>query len=181
MCTRRKPGVVRPRRIKNADASLPSMTRLALALMITVASATALYGQDGLELVPPGWRAAPDEAGRNGRRFVSPDGSSWMSVYATPANGRRASDDPAAALGNASNERITYERRTRRFVAVSGYRGDRIFYRKSNVACRGTRWHTIALEYPASAKRKMDPIVTRIAHGMNDYDRDCGSEARSRG
>ena len=140
----------------------------ALVLWAVIAPAYAQYR----DIVPPDWRLAPDEPGWTGRRYFSPDGSAWLAVYASPAGDRAAAEHIDKVLF-ASGEQITYQRRARNFVAVSGYKGDRIFYRKSNLACQGARWHTIALEYPAQSKRLMDAVVTRIAHGMNDYDRDC--------
>ena len=71
-------------------------------------------------------------------------------------------------------ETITYQRRGRSWLAVSGYRDGEIFYRKSNLACRGTRWHTIELQYPREAKERLDRIVTAIARNMGSYGSDCG-------
>jgi len=41
------------------------------------------------------------------------------------------------------------------------------------LACRGTRWHHIELQYPRSEKRRMDATVTAIARGMTHYHDDC--------
>jgi len=62
-----------------------------------------------------------------------------------------------------ADETITYQNRGRSWIAVSGYWGDQIFYRKSNLACDGTRWHHIELGYPREDKKKMDAAVTRMA------------------
>jgi hypothetical protein len=98
-----------------------------------------------------------------------------MLVYSSPTASRQRQ-----AFAYSDDEQITYQRQTNRFAVVSGYKGDRIFYRKSNLACRGNSWHTIALEYPAAAKRAMDAVVTRIARGMNRYDSAClGRKDRS--
>jgi hypothetical protein len=121
-------------------------------------------------MLPADWTPLPRQSPEEPLRYRSPDGTASLSLFATPYDGRQ----PLAAR---PGERVTYKRTTSRFVAVSGYRGDRIFYRKSNVACRGSRWHHIVLEYDARDKRKMDALVTRIAHGMNRYDRDCGNSA----
>jgi hypothetical protein len=43
----------------------------------------------------------------------------------------------------------------------AGYRGDRIFYRRAMLACRGTKWRHIEFEYPAAQKRYFDNFVTR--------------------
>jgi hypothetical protein len=64
-------------------------------------------------------------------------------------------------------------RRAPNWVAVSGYREGKIFYRKSNLACDGTRWNQVELVYPKENKRSMDRPVTRIAHGMTEYGGDC--------
>jgi hypothetical protein len=70
-------------------------------------------------------------------------------------------------------EQITYLKRAPTWVAVSGYRDGKIFYRKSNLACGGRRWNQVELIYPKERKRSMDGIVTRIAHGMTEYAGDC--------
>ena len=77
------------------------------------------------------------------------------------------------ALAGRTGETVTYQRRGASWIAVSGYRDDQIFYRKSNLACGGTRWHHIELQYPRSAKRRMDGTVTAIARGMTLYHDDC--------
>jgi hypothetical protein len=128
------------------------------------------------DLVPPGWVRLPDDANQAGPRYRSPDGRAVLLGYASPAD--RPTREAMDAIAFRDGERITYHRRARSWIAVSGYRGDRIFYRKSNLACGGERWHHIALEYPAADKRKMDRTVTWIAHGMNRYDR-CRRNAGS--
>jgi serine/threonine-protein kinase len=138
---------------------------LALLLLAVAGPATAQPN----DLVPPGWVRLPDQADQPGPRYGSPDGRAVLLGYASPADRPVRAEMDAIAFRE--GERITYHRRTRSWIAVSGYRGDRIFYRKSNLACGGERWHHISLEYPAADKRKMDRTVTRIAHGMNRYDR----------
>lgn len=144
---------------------------LAALLLLGLASGAAAQQND---LVPPGWVRLPDRPEQPGPRYASPDGRAVLMGHASPADRPIRAEMDAIAFRD--GERITYQRRTRRFIAVSGYKGDRIFYRKSNLACDGRRWHHISLEYPAADKRKMDRIVTRIAHGMNRYDR-CRRDA----
>ena len=105
-------------------------------------------------IIPQAWSEVPKEGRWPGRRFVSPDGSAWLGVYASPAR-ERSPRDFMDAIAYKEGERITYHRRGPGWIAVSGLKGQRIFYRESNLACRGTRWHSIVLEYPASDKRKM--------------------------
>jgi hypothetical protein len=45
-------------------------------------------------------------------------------------------------------------RRETDWLAVSGFKGDRIFYRKAVIACGGTVWHHIEFEYPRLASDK---------------------------
>ena len=125
-------------------------------------------------LVPDGWREvhAPG-SGNTARTFVSPDGAARLRlghVEARRENLRRDMD----ALTYRDGETVTYERRGGSWLAVSGYREGEIFYRKSNLACRGTRWHTIELRYPREAKKRLDPLVTSIARNMGAYASDCG-------
>jgi serine/threonine-protein kinase len=132
----------------------------------------AAAAQPRPKMIPPGWQEVREDPQWRGRRFVSPDGSAWFAVSAAPAADRSLREH-MDRVAYREGERITYQRRTRGFIAVSGFKGDRIFYRRANLACGGTRWHHIALEYPAEDKRKMDALVTHISHGLQHYDDDC--------
>ncbi len=145
--------------------------RIVLTLVLLLGSASYAGAQQRPSLVPPDWSQETPETPGALLRFVSPDRSAWIIFRATPAERGRA------PLMVDAGERVTYKRSTPGFIAVSGFRGDRIFYRKTNLACGGSRWHSIALEYPAQDKRKMDGLVTRVAHGMNRHDDDCASSA----
>jgi hypothetical protein len=149
------------------------MFRTMLMLLVMLSAPLGAVAQERPNLAPPGWTLAPEDPRWKGQRYVSPDGTAWLATYAVPVMG--SAQQHVEAFSRGEGERITYHRRTKNFIAVSGYKGDRIFYRKSNLACGGDRWHSIALEYPARDRRKMDPIVTHIAHGMSRYDRDCRS------
>ena len=74
-----------------------------------------------------------------------------------------------------SGEKITYTKRGQDWLAVSGFKGDNIFYRKAVIACNGTTWHHIAFEYPASQKREMDAFVNRASQAIDhgEYE-SCG-------
>lgn len=147
-----------------------------LTLVFLIGSVGVAEAQRRPPIIPSSWVREPDDSQGLGRRYFSPDGTAWLVVYGSPVSRSplRAQMD---ALASGPGERITYQRRTRHFIAVSGYKDDRIFYRKSNLACGGKRWHHIALEYPRADRRKMDAMVTHIAHGMNGYDDDCPREA----
>jgi hypothetical protein len=64
-------------------------------------------------------------------------------------------------------EAITSLAGERTWIAASGFKGDRLFYRKAALACGGDRWHHIALEYPANAKRSMQDFVRRVVNELD--------------
>ena len=102
---------------------------------------------------------------------MSPDGSSWFAAYSS-----LVADEPVAAhmdtVATQQGEGVTYLRRERDWLAVSGLKGGRIFYRKAVIACGGNMWHHIAFEYPAARKRQMDPFVIRASQSIDhaEYD-----------
>ena len=148
-----------------------------LIFLLLMSSAWTAAAQERGSLIPGDWVEESRTSPSAPLRFTSPDGRAWVMMYATPADGR---SPPTAALPR-KGERVTYRRVTPRFVAIAGVKGSNgIFYRKSNLACGGTRWHHIALEYPEQDRRKMDAIVTRMAHGMNRYDADCAASKSRR-
>jgi hypothetical protein len=120
-------------------------------------------GQSGLAgLMSRGWQLQPPDANWNGKRYVSPDGSAWFAAYSSPvANEPIAAHMKTVAFGD--GEAVTYLRGERNWIAVSGVKGDRIFYRKAIIACAGKSWHHIAFEYPVILKREMDPFVIGAA------------------
>src|SRR6476661_368463 len=73
-------------------------------------------------MLPADWTSQPRKSPEEPLRYSSPDGTASLSLFATPHDGR-------PPLPVRRDEQVTYKRITPRFVAVSGYRGDRIFYR----------------------------------------------------
>jgi hypothetical protein len=118
-----------------------------------------------------GWSLSSSNAQAKTRQFRSPDGRGRLITSQTHTSSDRKSDMDRIAYHD--GERVTYQRRGRTWIAVSGYRGDRIFYRKSNLACHGTRWHNIEFVYPATDKQRMDRGVTSAAHIMASYSNRC--------
>jgi hypothetical protein len=146
--------------------TLPIVTAL---IILTLANATG----EPRPLVPEGWREVP-ASGQGGERvFVSPNGVARLTLGHVPAHRSNRGRDMDRLMYR-EGERITYQRRGGSWLAVSGYRNGDIFYRKSNLACRGTRWHIIELEYPREAKVPLDPIVTEIARRMGGHGTECG-------
>jgi hypothetical protein len=95
--------------------------------------------------------------------------------FAVPANREAAVNANAEQLASPPAERVTYERQGSDWVVSSGYRGDRIFYRRAMLACNGTKWRHIEFAYPASEKRHFDNFVTRTSFALRAYqDVGCG-------
>lgn len=146
--------------------------RVLLPTVLCASLVVPAYAQRPPSLVPDGWQQEFADAQTKTRRFVSPDGRSSLTSRQSSAH----KDDLIREMdevSNRPNEQITYQRRGSSWIAVSGYRGDQIFYRKSNLACGGKSWHHIELLYPRSLKRQMDHTVTYIARAMTKYHSDC--------
>jgi|SRR6266508_499829 len=138
-------------------------------------------GRVGLsQMVPPDWQLQPPDPNWHGRRFLSPDGQSWLAAYSSPAD-RGALAAHLKEVAFVEGEEITYLQGERSWIAVSGFKGDRIFYRKVVLACAGKTWRQIALEYPAQAKRAVDGLVSRVSRALEPdaNDENCRSELSS--
>ena len=149
------------------------MLKQTAVLGLLVLCGGAAHAKQLPSLVPSGWTLeARDKLART-RRFVSPDGSASFGTHQMRANRSDLGGDIDRMAAARDGEEITYLRRGPSWVAVSGYRDGLIFYRKSNLACGGSRWNQIELVYPRAAKREMDAPVARIASGMTSYATDC--------
>lgn len=132
------------------------------------ASTLAAPARDDLRsIIPHDWKAVPPPQGSNARGFVSPDGNSKIVLYARPATRSLAAQ--LARLRRVQGGDITYEREGRTWIVVSGFLGNRIFYRKAMLACGGTAWHYLEFEYPAAQKRAFDEFVTRSSMVLGAY------------
>jgi hypothetical protein len=116
--------------------------------------------------VPSEWRADPPPENGDGQIFRSPDGrgsltiSGILRVEATPEEAMKEEELPS------EGENIAYHTHGRRLVVVSGFNGDKIFYRKSLLVCGDRIWSHIYLEYPAAQKTDYDAIVAHIAQSL---------------
>ncbi|MGC2077701.1 MAG: hypothetical protein WA728_17060 [Xanthobacteraceae bacterium] len=122
-------------------------------------------------VIPPDWQKQPLDSALNGGRFLSPDGSASFAFYTTPAHDEPITEHMKSfAFGN--GEEVTSLAGERTWISVSGFKGDRLFYRQAALACGGDRWHQIAFEYPANAKRSMQDFirraVERLKNGTNE-------------
>jgi len=159
-------------RIESRDPALTGMVKT-VGVILCCALSLPAQAKERPRLIPPGWTQTVADAETRTRKFVSPDGQASLTA-------RQVNADAGAAnrgldrIAYRDDEQVTYHRRAPSWIAVSGYRGGQIFYRKINLACRGTRWNFVELEYPREMKRPMDATVTHIARGMTRYYDDCG-------
>jgi hypothetical protein len=158
--------------------SVGSLTVLSLAVAVSYASLAANAREADMpfrSLVPNSWTLLPPDPQSYGRRFASPTGDAWLWFFAVPVSREAAVNANADQFAPAPTEQVTYERRGSDWVVSSGYRGDRIFYRRAMLACRGTKWRHIEFEYPAAEKRYFDNFVTRTSFALRAYqDVGCG-------
>src|SRR5262249_26630489 len=114
-------------------------------------------------VIPPDWHKQPLD---NGGRFLSPDGSASFAFYTTASH-----DDPITehmkSFAFGDGEEITSLAGERASISVSGFKGDRLFYRQAALACGGNHWHHIAFEFPASARRSMQDFITRAVEKLD--------------
>jgi hypothetical protein len=120
----------------------------------------------------------PPPHGSNEEGFISPRGDAWIVFKAKAARGPVAAQ--LAFLRTVRGGDITYEREGRTWIVVSGYKRNRIFYRKAMLACGGSAWHYLEFEYPAAGKRAFDNFVTRSSAALGAYAKSgCHSSERA--
>ncbi len=103
-------------------------------------------------------------------RFVSDDGLAWFTL-----SRERGEDEPGATDGSAREamaqaleelaaERadVTYRRQVGAWFVVSGYRGDRIFYRKTVIGPDGAA-DTLLIDFPRDQKPFYYDMVERMS------------------
>ena len=159
-----------------------SISLLACWLAVTSGSATQALGS-GADARDAGWaqyrnertgtRAdypaqifsvdkGPSQRG-DGESFSTADSRAQLLIFALPSDPRAS---PAAFMARAlkvPRSAFTYARAAEGFFAVSGFRGDDIYYSRCNRSPGASMFHCMALIYPAHEKRAWDPIVTRMS------------------
>jgi len=116
--------------------------------------------------VPVGWRAGTPPANDDGLEFTAPDGQASLIVSGSLNVWDKLDEAFAIYATPDEGETITYQQRDKQSIVISGTKGDRIFYRKSILSCRGTVWNSIAIEYPTAQKKAFDAIVTHVAASL---------------
>lgn len=148
----------------------PILLCCVVGMLIAAANARAqpLSTRSGFhDIIPQNWKMVPPPHGSNEKRFISPRGDAWIVFKARPA--RRSVAAELALLRTVRAGDIAYEREGSTWIVVSGYDGNRIFYRKAMLACGGNSWHFLEFEYPAVEKRAFDDFVTRSSAALGAY------------
>jgi hypothetical protein len=150
---------------------MPRLILCCVAMLMAASAHTAAAAarDDFRSIIPSDWKTVQPSRRSNEVSFISPDGDSKIVFYAKLAT------LPVGAmlrgLRTVHSGKITYERQGRTWIVVSGFFGNRIFYRKAMLACGGTVWHYMEFEYPAAQKRAFDQMVTRSSAALGAYAR----------
>jgi len=123
-------------------------------------------------LIPRDWKLEPPDPSLEGKRFTSPTEDASLTFFARSADDVQR-EQYLKEFAFADGEKVTYLRGEHDWLVVSGFRGDRIFYRKAILACGGTQWRHVVFEYPAEAKREFDRFVTRMSRALDQARDDC--------
>ena len=139
-----------------------------------------VYGRErGRGFPPTDWNLQPADPSWHGRRYVSPEGEAWLAFYASPAD-----QEPLAVhlktVAFVDGEQIHALQGGPDGLIVTGVKGDRMFFRKAQLACRGQQWHHVALEFPAGEQRRYQSLVAEAARALDLADNDgCTAPATS--
>jgi hypothetical protein len=83
------------------------------------------------DMIPPNWQLQPADPNWRGKRFLSPDGSSWLAVYSFPV-----ANEPVAkhmqSVAFAEGETLTYLRGQPDWIVVSGTKDDSFLSQSCN-------------------------------------------------
>lgn len=131
------------------------------------------------DLAPADWQLQPPDPHWQGKRYLSPDGASWLAFYASPV-GEEPIQAHLKAVAFAEGETITRLRGERNWIEVSGVKGDRTFFREAVLACAGTTWHHVAFEYPSTLGAHINDFVNRAADAVHMSENDGCDAATSR-
>lgn len=109
---------------------------------------------------------ATQSRGRPGQAFGTEDGRAHLAVFAVHNPTRSSTAAFIARNLRVPTSTLHYERTTPSFFVVSGVHDNNIFYARCNASSDHAVFHCVNLVYPASDKRRWDPIVTRISRTL---------------
>jgi hypothetical protein len=109
---------------------------------------------------PADFRPQPEAGNGDGRRFVSPDGQTELSAYASynALDGGLAADRQLARTSwQKKHATLVLDQLTRTGYVLSGQLNGRIFYEKT--VLKSNTLTTFLWEYPAARKAAMDAVI----------------------
>lgn len=119
-----------------------------------------------LAVIPPDWRREDSDPSGRERRFVSPDGSAAI-TFSSLRGDEQSRDEYLKRMTVTGGEDVWYLRREPDRLVVFGRKGgDRNFYRKVILACRGHDWRETEIEYPAAA-RDYERLIEHVSAMMD--------------
>jgi hypothetical protein len=107
----------------------------------------------------------PEPANDDGRKFTSPDKHAEIIISGIFPS-VDTDDELASRLEAGEGETIKFKKRQGKWVVVSGTKGDRIFYRKTLLSCRGSIANNLWIEHPAAEKEKYDALIAHVAASL---------------
>ena len=112
---------------------------------------------------PADWSAGRAPENGDGLRFSSPDGEAYVSISGSLHTFETTAEVLDIVAQVEPGTKVTLQKRGPRSIVQSGVRGDRIFYKRSFLACKNQVWNNLVIEYPAARKQEFDPVVTHIS------------------
>jgi len=160
--------------------------RCPIVVLVALAAAVPCHAQ-GMDASSPDWQTYVDgqsatraeypagifsaDAGAptigNGKSFETDDGTARLEIYAL-ANSDH--DSPASYVAKKfafRRSELEYDRVASRFFALSGVKGDMVYYSRCNFPQgRNGPIHCVYLTYPHGETKAWDAIVTRISWSL---------------
>jgi hypothetical protein len=121
----------------------------------------------------------PTEPSAQGKRFVAPDGVAWLAIYKSAADTSVADHMKSIAFPG-DDETLTDIQGERSWIAVAGYKGSRMFFRKAMLSCGGRVWHHATFEYPIEMKARLERSVLLAAEAIQQSQNDCDDAVADR-
>jgi hypothetical protein len=118
---------------------------------------------------PPTWQLQPPEPNWEGRRYMSPGGEAWLAFYTSPAD-KDGRAEHLKSVAFADGEVIFALQGDQNELTVTGSTGERMFYRKVRLACRGGQWHHVALEFPLGDRQQYELLVAQAVQVLDQAD-----------
>ncbi len=125
----------------------------------------------GRPFPPPDWQLQPVDPQHKGRRYQSPDGAASLVFYASPT-GHESASEHLKSVAFVDGEKVLTLAGTQSELLVTGTRNERMFVRKTRLACSGHEWHHVMLEFPTNAQRDYARISEQAVRALDLADDD---------